>query len=58
MAMLSETDTRYFGPEVLSVEPVEMTDEEPRVYKQKVSFESDFINKEYQKKLEKIKNLC
>ena len=56
--MLSETDTRYFGPEVLSVEPVEMTDEEPRVYKQKVSFESDFINKEYQKKLEKIKNLC
>ena len=52
----SEADTSYFRPEVSSVKPAEMTNEERRVYKQKVSSENNMINKGYQRVLEKIKD--
>ena len=41
MTLFSDTDTSYFEPEVLSAKLVEMTDEELRIYKLKVSFENE-----------------
>ena len=39
MAKFSGTDKIYVGPDVLSAKPVEMTDEELRVYKQEARLE-------------------